>query len=280
MKTMREEEDSDKFKIRMDDDDEVPEEEVEAEEDLEEMPSRKSRKAEPDPMEKLSRRLTLTAVLLTALMTVLAVAGFYQLQKLLESSRMASTMAVSDMYKEVENQMNTLSETLAAVDAKIGTEIDGVKKSIDSLEGLKPALDRVKSSSISKKDHEKDLTDMANQVAGVKTLVDGFQVEMKTRNEALQKRVEALGATVSKYDQSIKALETRQTQLANEKISLATLREALQKQEDEFNLTNGQLRKEINSLRSELVRLLNQGPAAGPAPKSQPGAGLIEQTIE
>jgi chromosome segregation ATPase len=164
------------------------------------------------------------------------------------------------------------------VDARIGTEIAGIEKNIESLGGLKSGLEKLKNSSISKKEHEKALTDIMNQMAGVKTLVDGFQSEMKMGIEGLQKKIESLSAAVNTHEKTIKALQIRQTNLENEKIDLKTLRDAISKQEDQFNLANAQLKKEINALRVEVVKLLSQAPAG--SGKVQSGSTVIEQNIE
>lgn len=263
-------EDSEKFKIRMDDDD-IPDEDIEGEEETDDYPLKRPVR---DHSVNLRRRLTIITVLLTFLITVLAVAGFYQLRKLHESSMMASTTAVSDLYREIETQLNTLSEQIVSMDEKIGTEIAGVEKNVASLEGLKPALEKVKSSSVSKKEHEKDLADIQNQMAALKTLVDGFQVEMKAGNEGLQKKLDALASEANAHEKTVKSLQVRQTNVENEKVDLKAFREALKKQEEQLNLANAQLKKEINSLRVEVVKLLSQPSSGGGSSK------LIEQNIE
>ena len=283
-------EEPDRFRIRMDD--ENPE--ALPREDL------KTHK-----IDQIGRRVTLLAILLPCIFGLMVLAGFFELRKRLDNSRVDNTAAVSGLYKDTETRMNTLTEEIRALEAKLIVESTGLEKILTDLKSVRSDVEKMESSvksvqkaintveksvtsvektvksveasAVTKKDQEKTLESIKNQMATVQPLVQNMKKDLQDRNDSLSKRIAGISAGLSAQEKSLSDIRDTINRIDENKVDATAVRQAVRAETSQFSQAIEKLKKDFNSLQIELIRVQSQKQGTQTTPSNPQ---ILEQTIE
>jgi chromosome segregation ATPase len=256
-------EETEKFKIRMDD--EVPE----ALEPIHPEPSK------DDPIDKLKRKFVLLAVLLPCLVIVAFAAGYFEMKKRLANNMDAGTAAVSDLYKEIEARLNEVTENMHVMEEKLTTDVTNFTS---AFKGLQSSLNQVKTRSVDKKDQETAISKINEQIAPMQTLIEDLKTDIHAFKESMAKDVGGISQTLDVQDRHIKNIQSKVSSMDKNKIDFTTFRDSLKAETQQLNAANDQLKRDMDKLRIELLKLQTRATAA---PGNNGGSShVIEETIK
>ena len=256
-------EDPDKFKIRIDDEDP----DVLQQEEL------KDKK-----FDKLNHRITILTILLPCLMILMLVAGYFEIKKRLASNMDASTTAVSNLYKEIDGQLDALSETILGVNGKMDADIENLEKALKDINKLKSHFSDFEVKTVDKEEQEKALGKISQQILPIQKQVDALKKDIKVQNDEINQNIAALNTTLNDSEKTIKNIQLALSRLDKNKIDSKTLQKTLKSEIEQLNAKNSKLQTDIDRLRIALIKVQKQALSGSTDGESSPG--VIEQTIE
>lgn len=255
---------------------------------------------------KLSRRITVLAIIIPCLIGVALFFLYLDLKGRVIQNQTSGNQSVEDLSRDFADQLQAFSEKLTQMETGLsenstatGKRIDGLKKKVGAIESeFKKVNSNLKTASNSRKKIEaakankKDLEGLGSKLTALST-------QVTTQSDALDKKVltltnesDKIGSEISKFQQDIDEFST----LLDSKIDRRTLLLELDKQQQKMTVLSGDIEKQIITIRSDLRRLdkeLQQTRrslrrSATPAPQSptssgqgQPDTGkIIEQNLE
>lgn len=255
---------------------------------------------------KLSRRITVLAIIIPCLIGVALFFLYLDLKGRVIQNQTSGNQSVEDLSRDFADQLQAFSEKLTQMETGLsenstatGKRIDGLKKKVGAIESeFKKVNSNLKTASNSRKKIEASKANKKD-LEGLGSKLTALSTQVTTQSDALDKKVltltnesDKIGSEISKFQQDIDEFST----LLDSKIDRRTLLLELDKQQQKMTVLSGDIEKQIITIRSDLRRLdkeLQQTRrslrrSATPAPQSptssgqgQPDTGkIIEQNLE
>ena len=263
-------EDTDKFKIRLDDED--PD-------------ALKLDELKNDKIEKVNQKVTLIAILLPCLMILLGVAGYLEMKRNLANNMDASTTAVSDMYKEIDGQIGNMGTSVQSLNEVVVSDNQKLEAALKDIERLKSHVSDFESTTVGKEEQEKALGEISRQIKPINERVEGLKKDIQATKEDISKnlngltaRLDELSSNASAQDKALKNIQSKLSLLDKNKIDAKTFQSTLKNEIDQLTLKNSQLKKDIDKIRIELIKIQNSN--ANGSNTGGNATGVIEETIE
>ena len=262
---------------------------------------------------KLSRRITILAIIMPCLIGVALFFLYLDLKGRVIQNQTSGNQSVVDLSRDFTDQLNALAEKLKQLETANAEKltatdkrIDGLKKQISTFDSqlkkvnsnLKKANDGLKkidTVKAGKKDLESlgnKLTALSSQLSTQNESIDQKMETFTNETEKISNETEKISNEISGFRQEIGEFSV----LVESKIDRRTLLFELDKQQQKMTVFSGDIEKKIITIRSELRRLdkeLQQAQKslrrlATPVPQSpsasgqaQPGTDkIIEQNLE
>ncbi len=205
-------------------------------------------------IEKLSRRITLIAVLIPLMLAIGLALAYFDLQRRVSRTHDTGSMGVQNLSKDLESRFSNLSLKLAKLEAEQADQAEKLETGSAALQvNLKKALADVKRLA-DDMPTQKALADLANQA---QASVNAVQKEVADLNAAFEKFDEELAAQIMlmadrlKKDQGrLAAVEAKTRQLEAEKLSKAAM-------DLEFDLERLALQEMVNEKFRKLEKTLD-----------------------
>ena len=253
---------------------------------------------EDNRIAKLSRRITVLAIIIPCLIGVALFFLYLDLKGRVVQNQASGNQSVSELSRDFSTQLQDFSSRLSQLEAGTTEKSAAIEKSaselkaqIDKLDGsLKSAHSQLKKIDTAKAD-KKEQESLAEKLASLSTLVG-------TQNDALSQKMTTMTADFDKISNDIENFRKEIGEfstLVDSKIDRRTLLLELDKQQQKLTVLGADIEKKFITLQSEIRRLdrdlqqtrqtLRQSaaPAAPPTPsgRSQSDAGkIVEQNLD
>jgi chromosome segregation ATPase len=253
---------------------------------------------EDNRIAKLSRRITVLAIIIPCLIGVALFFLYLDLKGRVVQNQASGNQSVSELSRDFSTQLQDFSSRLSQLEADTTEKSAAIEKSaselkthIDKLDGsLKSAHSQLKKIDTAKAD-KKEQESLAEKLASLSTLVG-------TQNDALSQKMATMTADFDKISNDIENFRKEIGEfstLVDSKIDRRTLLLELDKQQQKLTVLGADIEKKFITLQSEIRRLdkdlqqtrqaLRQSaaPAAPPTPsgRSQSDAGkIVEQNLD
>ena len=255
---------------------------------------------------KLSRRITILAIIMPCLIGVALFFLYLDLKGRVIQNQTSGNQSVVDLSRDFTDQLNALAEKLKQLQSANSEKltatdkrIDGLKKQISSVDSnlkkvnsnLKKANDGLKKIDTAKAG-KKDLESLGTKLTELSS-------QLSTQNESIDKKMGTFTNETEKIQNEISGFRQEIGEfsiLMESKIDRRTLLFELDKQQQKMTVFSGDIEKKIITIRSDLRRLdkelqqvqKSMRRLATPAPQSpstsgqaQPGTDkIIEQNLE
>jgi chromosome segregation ATPase len=255
---------------------------------------------------KLSRRITILAIIMPCLIGVALFFLYLDLKGRVIQNQTSGNQSVADLSRDFTDQVKAMSEKLIQLETAISENstasdkrIDGLKKQLSTFDGsLKKVSSNLKKANGSLKNinaakaGKKDLDNLGTKLTELSSLVS-------TQNETLDKKVEMLSNESGKISDEISSFREDIgdfSTLLESKIDRRALLFELDKQQQKMTVLSGDIEKKIITIRSDLRRLEKElqqtrkslRRSATSAPQSPSSSGqsppdtnkIIEQNLE
>ncbi len=253
---------------------------------------------EDNRIAKLSRRITVLAIIIPCLIGVALFFLYLDLKGRVVQNQASGNQSVSELSRDFSTQLQDFSSRLSQLEAGTTEKSAAIEKSaselktqIDKLDGsLKSAHSQLKKIDTAKAD-KKEQESLAEKLATLSTLVG-------TQSDALSQKMTTMTADFDKISNDIENFRKEIGEfstLVDSKIDRRTLLLELDKQQQKLTVLGADIEKKFIALQSEIRRLdkdlqqtrqaLRQS-AAPPAPptpsgRSQSDAGkIVEQNLD
>ena len=263
-------EDTDKFRIRLDDED--PD-------------TLKLNEIKDQQIDKLNHRVTILAILLPCLMILMMVAGYIEIKKRLANNMDASTSAVSSLYKEIEGQLGTMGTTVQSLNEVVVSDNTKLADALKDIERLKSHFSDFESSTVGKEEQQKALSEINQQIKPIGKIIEDLKNDVQTTKEDISKNIKSLTTTldtlssdINAQNKTLKNIQSKLSQLDKDKVDFKIFQDTLKTEIEKTNVKNSQLKKDIDKMRIEFIKIQNNS-SSGSGNKGN-GTGVIEETIE
>ena len=255
---------------------------------------------------KLSRRITILAIIMPCLIGVALFFLYLDLKGRVIQNQTSGNQSVVDLSRDFTDQLNALAEKLKQLETANSEKLTATDKRIDSLKkqisafdsslkkvnsNLKKANDGLKKIETVKAG-KKDLETLGNKLTEISSQLNTQNASVDKKMETFTNETDKISNEISGFRQEIGDFSI----LLESKIDRRTLLFELDKQQQKMTVFSGDIEKKIITIRSDLRRLdkeLQQAQKslrrlATPVPQSpsasgqaQPGTDkIIEQNLE
>lgn len=270
---------SPKFKIRFDD--EGPFDAKGTEPPLQE-------KVENLRLKKLSHRINLFAVLISCLLALILVFGYFDIRKKFDNIHLSGSSDIQALSKDLDSKFSSLSIRQAKIEALLNEKISAMEKTAARLEqNLKQtekALSVIRSSTPDKQEIagiiaeiDKTLAPINTDIKKLSSEIKKISSEAKSLQDKFDKESGKLATAVSGLQKEISMLKTDTATLASTRVDKKTFDLASRHEEkfyqQKLNNLEKSLSEKIVALRN-LIKALedkqNKSAATGATPPAQP----------
>jgi chromosome segregation ATPase len=255
---------------------------------------------------KLSRRITILAIIMPCLIGVALFFLYLDLKGRVIQNQTSGNQSVADLSRDFADQLNALAEKIKQLETANSENItaanerfDGLKKQITTFDSkLKKVSSNLKKTNDSLKKIDtakagrKDLESVENKLSALSSQLSTQDESVDKKMETFSNETEKISNEISSFRQEIGEFST----VMESKIDRRTLLFELDKQQQKMTVFSGDIEKKIITIRSDLRRLdkeLQQAqrslrrletPAAQSSStpgQAQPGTDkIIEQNLE
>ena len=255
---------------------------------------------------KLSRRITILAIIMPCLIGVALFFLYLDLKGRVIQNQTSGNQSVVDLSRDFTDQLNALAEKLKQLETANSEKLTATDKRIDSLKkqisafdsslkkvnsNLKKANDGLKKIETVKAG-KKDLETLGNKLTEISSQLNTQNASVDKKMETFTNETDKISNEISGFRQEIGDFSV----LMESKIDRRTLLFELDKQQQKMTVFSGDIEKKIITMRSDLRRLdkeLQQAQKslrrlATPVPQSPSASGqalpgsdkIIEQNLE
>jgi DNA repair exonuclease SbcCD ATPase subunit len=241
---------------------------------------------EDNRIARLSRRVTLLAILLPILIGAALYFLYDDLKNRVAQNQTYGTQSVEGLAKTLETGLQEFSAKLTQIETTLSERLSGTEKNAANLKtqadktesSLKTALGSLKTIDGAKAD-KKDQESLVSQVTALST-------QMNARYNDISERLADLTAVTPKMANDIIKLRTEMTALADTKMDRKTLQQELEKQQQKLSALSTDLDTKIAALQNTLRRLekdlqqTRQSLHSSPGPAPVGSGGIIEKELD
>lgn len=225
-------------------------------------------------IDKLSRRITILAVVIPCIIGVVLFILYLDLKKRVILNQDTGTQSVQNLSRDFDTRLHELSAKYSDMENNLATRAAAIEKRIDSLKfRLYKSENRVKKVNAAKVD-KKDQENVIKRVEQVASLASGL-------DKTLAKKLSELTAIVDKAQKDLIKIEADISTLIVNKIDSKTFKQELIReqanQEERLALLTGDLNKKLKAAEKDIKNLqkdinkLRKSPSAPPPSIKQPG---------
>jgi len=226
-------------------------------------------------IDKLSRRITILAILIPCIIGVVLFFLYLDLKKRVNLNQDTGTQSVQNLSRDFDTRLYELSTKFSEMENKLATRAAAIEKRIDSLKfRLYKSENRIKKVNADKVD-KKNQENVIKRVEQVSSQISGL-------DKTFAKKFSDLTAIVDKTQQDLIKIEADISTLVVSKIDSKTFKQELSReqanQEEKLTLLTRDLDKKLKAAASEIknlqkdIKQLRKSTSAPPPPKKPSGA--------
>jgi len=226
-------------------------------------------------IDKLSRRITILAVLIPCIIGVVLFFLYLDLKKRVILNQDTGSQSVQNLSRDFDARLYELSTKYSEMENNLATRAAAIEKRIDSLKfRLYKSENRVKKVNAAKVD-KKDQENVIKRVEKVSSQISGL-------DKIFAKKFSELTATVDKTQQDMIKIQADISTLIVNKIDSKTFKQELSReqaiQEERLTLLTGDLEKKLKAAEKDIenlqknIKKIHKPASAPPSPKKPSGA--------
>jgi uncharacterized membrane-anchored protein YhcB (DUF1043 family) len=226
-------------------------------------------------IDKLSRRITILAVLIPCIIGVVLFFLYLDLKKRVILNQDTGTQSVQNLSRDFDTRLYELSTKYSEMENNLATRAAAIEKRIESLKfRLYKSENRVKKVNAAKVD-KKDQENVIKRVEKVSSQISGL-------DKTFAKMFSELTAIVDKTQQDLIKIEADISTLIVNKIDSKTFKQELSReqanQEEKLTLLTGDLDNKLKAAERDIknlqkdIKKLRKSASAPPPPKKRSGA--------
>ncbi len=262
------ENDSARFKIRLDEDEIEPIE-----------PQKEATEKAGNHIRKVNRRITILALLLLVFTGLVAGLGYYDLKQKLAALQNSGQTDVEKLSSQLSASISALSqqgeqlkEESAKLNERLGKEIEAVTKQINSLskklEKESTEMRSVAAEAVDKKSLNAAAAELNKKIESIHNSLQAGTGEIKALDEKLARELGVFTQRIRVLDSENDRLQKELNDQAKNRIDQGTLKAALEKQQAQYR---EELQKLSQSLESK-IRTMDRKSEPAPVPATKPPA--------
>jgi len=192
-------------------------------------------------LEKLSKRVTIIAILIPCFICILLLLVYLDLRNKVTANQSTGVTNIQSLSKDFDTRLNKLSSQFSEIEESLASNVSSYEKKISSLKfRIYKSENRIKKINTSKAD-KKDQETVKNEINKFSTKLDNLDVIFSGKLTGLSAEQNAIKKDLAKLNADISSLSSQK------KINRIFLDDQLKKQEKDRQQELNQIKKELKA---------------------------------